>query len=91
MPTRWVGKSLVRLRICEVASATPNTAATEVFLISAICTLASGGSEARNAWGSTTWVITPANGSPIARAASAWPSGTALTPDRSASHTKVEV
>ena len=61
----------MRPRICETASATPKTAATDVFLISAIWTLARGGSEARNACGSTTWLITPANGSPIARAASA--------------------
>ena len=73
------------------ASATPNAPATVVFLSSAICTLASGGTEARNACGSTTWRITPPNGSPIARAASAWPSGTALTPERIASQTNVEV
>ena len=70
---------------------TPKTPATEVFLSSAIMVLASGGTEARTAWGSTTWRITPAKGSPMARAASAWPSGTALTPERSASQTKAEV
>ncbi len=70
-PFRWPGKSLVKLRIWEVASAMPKTAATEVFLISAIWTLASGGTDARNAWGSTTWDITPENGRPMARAASA--------------------
>ena len=91
MPIRCEPKSLVKLRIRETASATPKTAATEVFLISAICTLASGGTAARNACGSTTFVITPVNGSPMARAASAWPRGTALMPDRIASHTKVEV
>ena len=58
---------------------------------SAIRVLASGGTEARTAWGSTTCVITPAKGSPIARAASAWPSGTALMPARSASQTKQDV
>ena len=83
--------SLVKSRIRENASATPKTPATVVFFSSAICTLASGGTDARNAWGSTTWVITPPKGSPIARAASAWPSGTALMPERSASQTKAEV
>ena len=62
-----------------------------VFLSSAICTLASGGTEARNACGSTTSRMAAAKGRPIARAASAWPSGTALTPDRRASQTKQEV
>ena len=58
---------------------------------SAIWTLASGGTEARNACGSTTWRITPPKVSPIARAASAWPSGTALMPERIASQTNAEV
>ena len=53
--------------------------------------LASGGTEARNAWGSTTWDSTPEKGRPIARAASACPSGTALTPERIASQTNAEV
>ena len=70
---------------------TPKTPATEVFLSSAIRALASGGTEARKAWGSTTSRITPLKGRPIARAASAWPSGTALTPERIASQTKAEV
>ena len=54
-------------------------------------TLASGGTVARKACGSTTWVIVPPNVSPIARAASACPSGTALIPERIASATKVDV
>ena len=62
-----------------------------MFLSNAIMALATGGTEARTACGSTTSRMTPENGSPIARAASAWPSGTALTPERSASHTNVEV
>ena len=41
---------------------TPKTPATEVFLSRAIRVLASGGTEARTAWGSTTWRITPAEG-----------------------------
>ena len=49
MPTRWVAKSLVKARIWATASATPKTAATEVFLSSAIWTLASGGTDARKA------------------------------------------
>ena len=81
----------MKARIWAVASATPKTAATEVFLISAICTLASGGTEARNGLRQHHLRITPVNGSPMARAASAWPSGTALTPERSASHTNAEV
>ncbi len=91
MPERSLGLSLVKPRIWEAASSTPKTAATVVFLSSAIRMLASGGTDARNACGSTTWVITPPNGRPIARAASAWPSGTALTPERSASQTNAEV
>ena len=70
---------------------TPKTPATDVFLSRAMRVLASGGTEARTAWGSTTWRITPLNGRPMARAASAWPRGTALTPERRASQTKHEV
>ena len=54
-------------------------------------TLASGGTDARKAWGSTTWLIDCANVSPTARAASACPRDTELMPDRIASHTKAEV
>ena len=54
-------------------------------------TLASGGTAARNACGSTTSRIVPPNVSPIARAASACPSGTALMPERTASQTNAEV
>ena len=46
---------------------------------------------ARKAWGRTTSRIEPAKVRPMERAASAWPSGTELMPDRIASQTKVEV
>ena len=91
MPQRSSAWSLVNERIWEAASIRPKAAATVVFFSSAICTLASGGTEARNACGSTTCDITAPKGSPIARAASAWPSGTALMPERRASQTKQEV
>ena len=70
---------------------TPKTAVTVVFFSSAICTLANGGTDARTACGSTTLRITSVKGSPMARAASAWPTGTALIPDRIASQTKADV
>ena len=41
----------MKLRIWPTASATPKTAATEVFFSSAIWTLASGGTDARKACG----------------------------------------
>ena len=78
-------------RIRAVASSSPNAAATEVFFSSAISTLASGGTAARNACGRTPARMAPAKVSPIARAASAWPSGTELMPERIASHTNAEV
>ena len=81
----------MKIFIRKNASLTPKTPQTVVFLSSAICTLASGGTDARNACGSTTCRIVPPKGRPIARAASAWPSGTALTPERSASQTKHDV
>jgi hypothetical protein len=91
IPVRSLAKSLVNDFICAAASMTPKTPATEVFLSRAIRVLARGGTEARNACGRTTCVITPEKGSPIARAASACPSGTALMPARSDSQTKHEV
>jgi hypothetical protein len=56
-----------------------------VFLISAITTLMIGGTTVRNACGSTTSRSDWVNVSPIERAASAWPTPTALMPDRTAS------
>ena len=92
MPIRWVAKSLVNERICEVASAMPKTAATEVFLINAIWTLASGGTDARNACGGPTCDIAPQKGSPMARAGlglAEIPHGVrGAKPERSTSHTK---
>ena len=78
---------LVKYLIRAAASRMPKAAATEVFLSSAISTLVSGGTVARSACGSTTWVIVPPKVRPIARAASAWPSGTELMPERTASQT----
>ena len=66
-------------------------AAIVVFLVSAMRTLPSGAMTERNACGSTTSRSVCAKVSPIARAASAWPSGTVLMPDRIASQTKAEV
>ena len=53
-----------------------------MFFSSAICTLVSGGTTARTAWGSTISVRVWVNPKPRARAASAWPSGTVLMPPR---------
>src|SRR5512145_1645244 len=82
---------LVKYRMRAVASMRPNAAATEVFFARAMRTLASGGTTARKAWGSTTSCIDWENVSPIARDASAWPSETEFTPERTASQTKAEV
>ncbi len=57
----------------------------------AICTLPSGGTTLRNAWGSTTCRSDWQKVSPIARAASACPAETELMPERKASQTKAEV
>ena len=77
--------------ISSAASATPIAEATVVFLVSAISTEPSGAITARIACGSTTMPSTWVNVRPIALAASAWPGGTVLMPDRIASQTKVEV
>ena len=69
----------------------PKAPATAEFLNMAIWTLPSGGTAERNAWGSTISRMVWLKVRPIARAASAWPAGTALMPDRSASHTNAEV
>ena len=83
--------ALVKLRIRAVASMRPKAAATEVFFSSAMFTLASGGTTARKDCGRITWRIESPKVMPIARAASAWPRGTALMPERTASQTKAEV
>src|SRR5690606_13328374 len=77
--------------IRSAASATPMVAATVVFLVRAISTLASGPMTERNACGSTTSRSTWLKFSPSARAASACPTGTVLMPERIASHTKAAV
>ena len=77
--------------ISAAASATPMAEATVVFLVSAISTDPSGAITARMACGRTTMPSTWVNVRPIARAASAWPAGTVLMPDRMASQTNVEV
>ena len=65
----------------------PKTAASEVFLVRAMKTLASGGTTKRNACGRMTCVIVIPNGMPMDRAASAWPSPMPFTPARMASVT----
>ncbi len=77
--------------ISRAASATPIAAATVVFFVNAISTLVSGPTAARKACGSTTRPSTWEKPRPMARAASAWPTGTVLMPARIASHTKAEV
>ena len=77
--------------ISRAASATPIELAMVVFLVSAISTLASGAITARNACGSTMMRRFWVNVRPIARAASAWPAGTVLMPERIASQTNVAV
>ena len=73
------------------ASTTENPAATVVFLISAICTLVSGGTTARTACGRITSVRLCPKPNPRARAASAWPAGTVVIPDRTVSQTNAAV
>ena len=66
-------------------SGTETAAATVVFLMSAITVLPSGAIAPRNACGRITSRAASTKGSPIARAASACPTGTVFTPDRRAS------
>ncbi len=75
----------------NVASAMPKPAASDVFLVRAMKHAGQGGTTQRNAWGSRTCVIVMPKGMPIERAASAWPSGMPLTPERMASVTKEAV
>jgi urease alpha subunit len=74
--------------VAAVSSKTAKAAAIEVFLVRAMTTLMSGGTTVRKAWGRTTsrsdWVKVR----PMERAASAWPTPTALMPDRTASQKK---
>ncbi len=73
--------------INSAASATPMAEAIVVFFVNAISTDPSGMSTARNAWGSNTIRRFCPNVKPSDRAASACPSGTVLTPERTVSHT----
>ena len=57
----------------------------DVFFVSAMKTLMSGGTTVRSAWGSTTCRRVCGKVSPIERAASAWPMPTELMPERTAS------
>ena len=70
---------------------TPNAPTIAEFLIIAMITLPSGGTTVRSAWGSTTAPRVCWNVSPTARAASAWPGGTELMPERTASQTNAAV
>ena len=74
--------------ISNAASATPIADAIVVFLVSAISTEPSGAMTARKACGSRTIRRFWPNVSPSDRAASAWPSGIVLTPERTVSQTK---
>ena len=65
--------------------------AIEVFFVSAMKTLASGATTLRSACGRTTKRIDWPNVRPMERAASPWPTPTALMPDRTASATKAPV
>jgi len=71
-----------RLARMAPASMTEKPAATVVFFSRAIRTLNSGGITARTAWGRTTRLRVCPKSRPMARAASAWPIGTVLIPDR---------
>ena len=59
-----------------------------VFLVRAISTEPSGAMAPRKAWGMITSRMDWPKVRPMARAASAWPRSTVLTPDRRASQTK---
>jgi hypothetical protein len=72
-------------RLAAKSSNTKKPPATEVFFVRAIVTLMSGGTTERTACGMTTFAAVCAKVSPTDRAASAWPVGTELTPDRMAS------
>ena len=69
----------------ETSTKTKKPIATDEFLMRAITTLMSGGSTLRNACGSTTRPIVWLKVRPIEREASAWPIGTELMPERTAS------
>src|SRR5690625_7801794 len=73
--------------ITKEMSATEIAEATVVFLIKAMKVLPSGAIEPRKACGRITSRAAGRKERPIARAASAWPTGTVFTPERIDSHT----
>ena len=73
--------------ISSAASATPIAEAIVVFFVNAISTEPNGMITARKACGSRMIRRFWLNVSPSDRAASAWPSGTVFTPERTVSHT----
>ena len=79
------------LAVAELSSGPRSAPATEVFLTRAIRMLISGGITVRRACGRMIRRSTWLNFMPMLRAASAWPAGTLLTPERTASQMKAEV
>ena len=77
--------------IFSAASATPIAEAIVVFFVNAISTDPSGMITARKACGSSTIRRFWLNVRPSDRAASAWPNGTVLTPERTVSQTNAAV
>src|SRR5699024_6441435 len=75
------GLNSIIVLISPEASATEAAAATVVFLVSAIRVLPSGVTAPRSACGRTMMRAAGRNERPMARAASAWPSGTVFTPE----------
>ena len=73
--------------ISSAASATPIAEAIVVFLVNAISTEPSGMSTDRKACGNRIIRRFWPKVKPSERAASAWPSGTVFTPERTVSHT----
>ena len=71
--------------------ATDAAAATVEFFSNAISVLPRGATEPRNACGRMICVADCMKPNPSARAASAWPIGTVLMPERSDSHTNAAV
>ena len=85
------GRNSIIVFITDAAWTTPAAWATVVFFARAMSVLPSGAIAPRKACGRMISRIVAPNPSPIARAASACPAGTVLTPERSASQTKAAV
>jgi len=73
------------------SSATKKPPATELFFVSAMKMLINGGITVRRACGRMMACRVWVKVSPTARAASAWPTPTLLTPERTASQTNAAV